>query len=80
MAFVAFSLVLLHFFLGFLHLFTTRIPAAVAERVTYTSSFEHMKSFSQGLIDTRPIVYYVSFTALLLIFTHRILDYRKWKV
>ncbi len=79
-AFVAFSFVLLHFFFGFLHLFTVRIPAAVAERVTYISSFEHMKNFSQGLIDTRPFLYYLSFTALLLLLTLRVLDYRKWKV
>jgi ABC-2 type transport system permease protein len=79
-AFVALSLVLLHFFMGFLHLFTSRIPAAVSERVTYVSSFEHMRSFSAGLIDSRPIVYYLSFAAILLVLTQRVLDYRKWKV
>lgn len=79
-AFIAFSLVLLHFFAGFLHLFATRLPAAIIERVTYTSSAEHMRTFADGLIDSRPLVYYITFTALILTITHRVLEYRKWKV
>jgi ABC-2 type transport system permease protein len=38
-----------------------------------------MEYFTKGLIDTRPVVYYVSFTILLLTFTHQILEYRRWK-
>ncbi|MFV1994457.1 MAG: ABC transporter permease [Verrucomicrobiales bacterium] len=79
-AVIAFSLVLLHFFLGFLHLFSTRLPAQVMERLTYTSSYEHMRSFSDGLIDSRPIVYYLTSALFVLILTHRVLDYRKWRV
>ena len=38
-----------------------------------------MKFLSDGLIDSRPIVYYVSASILLLYVTHQVLDYRKWK-
>jgi len=65
---------------GFLHLFTTRLPQEVVDRATYTSSFEHMRLFSAGLIDSRPIVYYVSFAIFFLVLTHRVLEFRKWKV
>ncbi|MEM7145722.1 MAG: ABC transporter permease [Verrucomicrobiota bacterium] len=79
-AVTAFSLILLHFFVGFFHLFTTHLPAEVLDRVTYTSSYEHMRMFADGLVDTRPIVYYLSAAAFILIITHQILEYRKWRV
>jgi ABC-2 type transport system permease protein len=79
-AVTAFSIILLHFFIGFFHLFTTHLPSDVMERVTYTSSYEHMRIFADGLLDTRPIVYYLSAAAFTLILTHQILEYRKWRI
>jgi ABC-2 type transport system permease protein len=40
---------------------------------------EHMHSLSEGLIDSRPIVYYVSFSAVLISITHHVLESRKWR-
>ena len=39
----------------------------------------HIDTFASGLLDTRPMVYYVSFTVLLLAITHQVLEYRRWK-
>jgi len=39
----------------------------------------HMRTFSDGLIDTRAIVYYLSFAAVMLFLTHQALESRKWK-
>lgn len=75
---LAFAFVLVHFFMGFLHIFSTKMAPAVLERVYYFSSFEHLKLFSQGLIDTRPLFYYGSLTALFLTFTYYVLESRRW--
>ncbi len=77
---IAFSIILLHFIFGFVHFFSTRMPAEVMERVTYTSSYEHMRIFSDGLLDSRPLVYYLTSAILLLIATHQVLEYRRWRV
>ncbi|MCB1064952.1 MAG: ABC transporter permease [Verrucomicrobiae bacterium] len=78
-AMITFVGVMLHYFLGFLHQFLTTPGSIWTSTLTYFSSTEHMHTFSDGLIDTRPIVYYLSLSALLLAFTQHILDYRKWR-
>ena len=45
----------------------------------YLSSFEHMTRFSSGIIDTRQIVFYLSFAALLQVATFQVFQYRKWR-
>lgn len=39
----------------------------------------HMLDFSRGLIDTRPVVLYVSGTVFMLVATVRVLDARRWR-
>lgn len=79
-AMITFVGVMLHYFLGFLHQFVSLSGSVWTSTLTYFSSIEHMNAFSDGLIDTRPIFYYLSLTILLLALTHQVLDYRKWKV
>jgi ABC-2 type transport system permease protein len=43
------------------------------------SSFDQMEDFARGLVDMRPLVLYVSGTALVLFLTTRILESRKWR-
>lgn len=45
----------------------------------YLSCTEHVSAFSRGLVDTRPLVLYVSLTVLTLALTKRIVDYRRWR-
>jgi ABC-2 type transport system permease protein len=40
---------------------------------------EHVRVFTSGLIDTRPLVYYASLTFLFLAFTHQVVEFRRWK-
>jgi ABC-2 type transport system permease protein len=47
--------------------------------ISYFASMEHIRTFSSGLLDTRPMVYYSSLTLLLLAFTHQVLEFRRWK-
>ncbi|MCB1212280.1 MAG: hypothetical protein KDK97_23360, partial [Verrucomicrobiales bacterium] len=56
-----------------------KIPAAFADIVNYIASVEHIRTFTNGLIDTRPIVYYVSLAALFLALTHQVVEFRRWR-
>lgn len=78
-AMITFVGVMLHYFLGFLHQFVSLPGSLWTSALTYFSSAEHMAAFSDGLIDTRPVIYYLSLSILLLSFTHQVLDYRRWR-
>lgn len=79
-AMLTFVAVMLHYFLGFLHQFGV-VPGSVwAEGLTYFSTTEHMHALTEGLIDSRPIVYYLSASAVLLAATFHVLESRKWRV
>ncbi len=49
------------------------------EIVRAASAFEHMEDFSRGLVDVRPVVLYVTGTALVLFVTMRAVESRKWR-
>ena len=79
-AIICFTLILLHFLLGmFLLLMAENVPADMKDLVNYFATTQHMSYFTVGLIDTRAIVYYLSFSLLLLTITHQVLEYRRWK-
>ncbi|MEM9478234.1 MAG: ABC transporter permease subunit [Verrucomicrobiota bacterium] len=80
-AMICFTLCLLHFLVGYLLLFFKRdVPPEYQDFVSYISTVEHVRLFIDGLVNTKPVVYYISFAALILFLTHHILEYRKWKV
>lgn len=75
---IAIAFLLIHFLLGLVPYFWgDQIPAAPVFH--FLSSQEHLHSFSRGLIDTRPFVYYLLATSLILLITHHVLDYRRWR-
>jgi ABC-2 type transport system permease protein len=39
-----------------------------------------MGTFSRGIIDTRPIVLYVSMTIVVLVLTYQAFQSRKWRL
>ena len=45
----------------------------------YLSITDHMDTFTRGLIDTKDLVYYVSFIALALYLTLRSLESKRWR-
>lgn len=78
-AMLTFVFVMLHYFLGFLQNFGL-VPGSVwAEAMAYFSTQEHMSVLTAGLVDSRPVVYYLSFSAVLLSLTHHVLESRKWR-
>jgi ABC-2 type transport system permease protein len=51
----------------------------VGEIVKYLSILQHYDSFSQGVIDTSSIIFYVSFAVLGIFLTLRSLDSMRWR-
>ncbi len=45
----------------------------------YLSLIQHYNNFSQGIIDTSDVIFYLSFVGLGLFFTHRVLDSYRWR-
>lgn len=79
-AIICFTMILLHYLIGaFLLYFATNNPVQMTDVVNYFTTDQHMNFFTKGLIDSRPMVYYGSFTVLLLTLTHQVLEYRRWK-
>lgn len=79
-AMVCFAAIMLHYFLGYFQYFGTLPGTALAAALSYVSNVDHMRSFSEGLIDSRPFVYYLGLVTLLLALTHHVLEYRRWRV
>jgi len=79
-AVISFSLVSLAFFMGLLSMLLPTSTPYFQEIIRYFSALDHMGDFSRGIIDTKPIVYYCSMTALMLFLTYHVFQYRKWKV
>ncbi len=45
----------------------------------YLSMIEHLRNFSRGLLDTRPMVFYLSLSAICLFLTGRVISNPRWR-
>ena len=50
-----------------------------AKILQYVSFIEHLEDFQRGVIDSRDIVFYVSFTFFCLFLTTRVVESRRWR-
>ena len=79
-AVISFTGSLMHYLLGIFILYVgKKVPEVFLDVVGYIASVEHIRAFASGLIDTRPIVYYLSLTLLFLGLTHQVVEFRRWK-
>ena len=78
-AIIALVLVVLAFFTGLLGFILPNVSQGFRDFVAYFSSVEHMRDFTRGILDTRPIIYYLTMTILLQVLTFQVFQYRKWK-
>ncbi len=76
-AMITFAVMLVLFLAGLMD-YVARGDWALAVS-THLSSYSHMLEFSRGTLDSRPIVYYLSGTALMLFATVKIVEARNWK-
>jgi ABC-2 type transport system permease protein len=64
-----------------LGVFKSFVSGTVAQGVfSYLSILDHFyEGFSKGIVDTRPIVYYLSSTVLCLFLTVKVVESQKWR-
>ena len=78
-AILGFAFIILHFLGGVFIMQQAQDHQEFRPVMDYVAIKGHIESFASGLIDTRPIVYYGSATLLILMLTHQVLEYRRWK-
>ena len=76
-AVLSFVAILLLFSVGILDLFI-RDPET-SNLIKYLSIIEHLHDFSKGLLDTRPMVFYLSLTGICLFLTGRVIGNPRWR-
>jgi ABC-2 type transport system permease protein len=79
-AVISFCVITVLFFLGLIQFVFSDVTSDTRDLVGYFSAIEHMGTFSRGVIDTRPIVLYVSMTIVMLMLTHQAFQSRKWRL
>jgi ABC-2 type transport system permease protein len=50
-----------------------------AKILQYVSFIEHLEDFQRGVIDTRDVIFYLSFTFFCLFLTTRVIESRRWR-
>jgi ABC-2 type transport system permease protein len=76
---ISFSIILICVFLPFLPMVMNNNNPVVRDIFSYFSPTGHMDDFSKGIIDSRPLVWYLSMTALMTYLTLQVFQFRKWK-
>src|SRR5947208_1468523 len=79
-AIISFCAITLLFFLGLVQFILLDVSSETRDLLGYFSAIEHMGTFSRGVIDTRPIVLYVSMTIVMLVLTYQAFQARKWRL
>ncbi|MSO45845.1 MAG: ABC transporter [Acidobacteria bacterium] len=73
---VTFAIFLLFWVINWISSFTGPTMQAV---LNYLSITEHLNDFARGVVDTKHLVYYVSFIAFSLFLTVRAVDSERWR-
>jgi ABC-2 type transport system permease protein len=72
------GLLVIQYFLGFVTIIWGESFTG-APLFHYISSQQHLHYFASGLMDTRPVVYFLSVAVFVLFLTYQVVDYRRWK-
>ena len=75
---VTITMLIIHYFLGFVTVIWGESFAG-AGFFHYISSQQHLHYFTNGLLDSRPVVYYLSVTVMVLFLTYQVIDLRRWR-
>lgn len=78
-AIIGFVLVFGFFVLGLIGVIRNVTEPELLNVISYFSPVTHMADFSRAIIDTRPIIWNVSMTILMLTINFQVFQYRKWK-
>jgi len=77
-AFLTFVILLFFFSIGILDWFV-RDPET-SRTIRYLSLLDHLIDFSKGILDTRPLVLYLSISSIALFLAGRIIAHPRWRV
>jgi ABC-2 type transport system permease protein len=72
--------ILLLFLSGLFALFQMNVTPLFQDLIAYFSTIEHMANFSNGMFDTRPFVFYLTMTTVVLTLTYQVFQSRKWRM
>lgn len=76
-AVLSFVALLMLFSIGILDIFI-RDPEG-SKIIHYLSLMDHLRDFSKGILDTRPMMFYLSITMIALFLTGRIINSPRWR-
>ena len=79
-AVISFATITLLFFLGLVSFILLDVSSETRQLLGYFSAIEQMGTLSRGVIDTRPIVLYLTMTVVMLTFTYQAFQSRKWRL
>ena len=79
-AVISFATITLLFFIGLVSFILLDVSSEVRQLLGYFSAIEQMGTLSRGVIDTRPVVLYLSLTIVMLTFTYQAFQSRKWRL
>ena len=79
-AVISFVAITALFLIGLIQAVLLNVSSEMRDALGYFSAIEHMGNFSRGIIDTRPIVFYLSMTAFMLVLTYQAFQSRKWRL
>src|SRR5713101_3125211 len=79
-AIISFCAITLLFFFGLIQFILLDVNSGMRDVLGYFSSIEHMGTYSRGIIDTRPMVLYLSMTVFMLALTYQAFQSRKWRL
>ena len=78
-AMVSFALGLTLFLLSFLSYTFSGQAGWQSKLFNYLGLIEHLKDFARGVVDTRPVVLFLSLTIYFLFLTLKVVESRRWK-
>lgn len=78
-AMVSFAMGISLFMLSFLSAALEAHSGWKAQLVGHLALMDHMRDFAAGVVDTRPVVFYLSFSVFFLFLTWRVVESRRWK-
>ena len=67
------------YLLSFLSYAVTGQTGWMAQIFNHVSLTEHMRDFARGVVDIRPVIFYLSLTTLFLFLTLKSVESRRWK-
>jgi ABC-2 type transport system permease protein len=78
-AMITFGIGIMLFLISFFAGSFSTASGVIAQVMAQLALIEHMKDFSRGIIDTRPIVFYLSFTLVFLFLNLKVVESRRWR-